>query len=102
MILKNFFILPKSRIGSLVKNIIDDKRILDYGLIIKKNSFIIKSNHCFLDWPLAAPYALAIATEAAASKISLVGFDGYQDNDKRHKEMEKVFQNYSELIRKYQ
>ena len=53
-----------------------------------------------LDWPLAAPYALAIATEAAASKISLVGFDGYQDNDKRHKEMEKVFQNYSGVNKK--
>jgi len=97
---KNLFILPKSRIGSLVENKIDDDRILDYGLIIKQNYFKIKKNHCYLEWPLAAPYALAIATEACAKSISLVGFDGYPNNDKRHKEMEKVFDKYSNIENK--
>ena len=43
---------------------------------------------------LAAPYALAVAIESAVNKISLVGFDGYKNNEKRQKEMEKVFKQY--------
>jgi len=40
---------------------------------------------------LAAAYALAMVTQAGASKISLVGFDGYSADDPRQEEMNDVF-----------
>ena len=36
-------------------------------------------------------------TAAGASKISLVGFDGYQANDHRQIKMNDVFENYFQL-----
>ena len=68
--------------------------ILDYGLTLEEESFIISPNGCRLQWPLAAAYALAMVTQAGASKINLVGFDGYSADDPRQEEMNDVFFKY--------
>ena len=90
-------ILPESRLGSLMKNQLDGIEILDYGLTLEKDSFIIKSNGCRLQWPLAAAYAIAMVTQARASKINLIGFDGYTADDPRQEEMNNVFSIYEAL-----
>ena len=50
-----------------------------------------------MEWPLAIAYALAVVTQGCASKISLVGFDGYIANDPRQDEINKIFEKYSTL-----
>jgi 4-hydroxy 2-oxovalerate aldolase len=90
-------ILPKGRLGALIKDQLKGLEILDYGLTLEQGSFSIGPNGCRLQWPLAAAYALAIATQAGASKINLVGFDGYNADDPRQEEMNNVFSNYNSL-----
>ena len=90
-------ILPKARLGPLIKNKLAGLEILDYGLTLEEGSFIIGPNGCRLQWPLAAAYALAMVTQAGASKISLVGFDGYSADDSRQEEMNDVFFKYISL-----
>ena len=51
-----------------------------------------------VQWPLAAAYAFAVATQSSASKIYLVGFDGYSADDPRQEEMNDVFYKYSSLV----
>ena len=90
-------ILPEARLGPLIKNQLAGLEILDYGLTLEEGSFIIGPNGCRLQWPLAAAYALAMVTQAGASKISLVGFDGYSADDPRQEEMNDVFFKYTSL-----
>jgi len=90
-------ILPKGRLGALIKGQLKGLEILDYGLNLEKEAFYIGPNNCRLEWPLAAAYALAVATQAGASKINLVGFDGYNADDPRQEEMNNVFLNYNSL-----
>jgi 4-hydroxy 2-oxovalerate aldolase len=92
-------ILPKARLGSLIKDQLEGLKILDYGFTLKKNSFSIGPNVCYLHWPLAAAYAFAVVTQAGASKVSLVGFDGYNADDPRQEEMNDVFLKYSTLAK---
>ena len=90
-------VLPQARLGELIKDQLAGLEILDYGLTIEEDSFIINPNGCRLHWPLAAAYALAMITQAGASKINLVGFDGYSADDPRQEEMNNVFSNYNSL-----
>jgi len=90
-------VLPEARLGTLIKDQLAGLEILDYGLTLEEGSFSIGPNGCRLQWPLAAAYALAMVTQAGASKISLVGFDGYSADDPRQEEMNDVFFKYSSL-----
>jgi len=87
-------ILPEGRLAPLIKDKLYNIEILDYGLTLEKGSFVIEPNNCRIEWPLAAAYAIAIATQAGATKISLVGFDGFTADDPRQEEMNEVFNKY--------
>ena len=95
--LKHTIVLPKGRLGSLINDQIKGLDILDYGLTLEEDSFIIGSNGCRLQWPLAAAYAFAVVTQSSASKIFMVGFDGYSADDPRQEEMNNVFFKYNSL-----
>lgn len=90
-------ILPEGRLGALIKDQLKGLEIMDYGLTLEEDSFCIGPNRCQLQWTLAAPYAFAVVTQAGASKISLVGFDGYSADDPRQEEMNDVFFKYTSL-----
>jgi 4-hydroxy 2-oxovalerate aldolase len=72
-----------------------DLRVFNYGLTVQNGAFEIKATGCVLQWPLAFAYALAIATQAKANEIQMVGFDGYEANDPRQEEMNEVFAGYA-------
>ena len=93
-------IMPKARLGSLLKDKKKGLEILDYGLTLKENNFIINPNGCVLEWSLAAAYAFAVVTQSGAKKISLVGFDGYSADDLRQEEMNEVFNMYLSIKKK--
>jgi len=95
--LKHPLILPMGRLGKLIKDQLKGLTILDYGLTLEAGSFHIGPKGCRLQWPLAAAYALAIATQAGAKKISFVGFDGYTSDDPRQEEMNDVIREYEAL-----
>ena len=66
----------------------------DYGINIKMNSFDIYEKECTLPCELSLAYALALATIGGARKISLVGFDGYRNDDIRQIRMNKFLKLY--------
>jgi 4-hydroxy 2-oxovalerate aldolase len=90
-------ILSKGRLGKLIQDQLKGLKILDYGLTPKEGSFDIHPKNCQLERPIAMAYALAVVTQAGASKISLVGVDGYSFNDRRQEEMNEVLTKYMSL-----
>ena len=55
-------------------------KIINYDLVVKKNSFISEPKYCVLDKPLALLYALAFCQVAKPKKIMLAFIDGSQDD----------------------
>jgi 4-hydroxy 2-oxovalerate aldolase len=90
-------VIPKKNaiIGS--KKIFNGLKILDYGICIKEDTFIVEKSRCFLPSPLAISYALCVCTAGSAKTLSLVGFDGYEQGDLRQIAVKQAFLNYKSL-----
>jgi 4-hydroxy 2-oxovalerate aldolase len=95
--LKHPLVLPMAKFGDLIKDQLKGVSILDYGLALEKGVFEIGAKGCRLPMPLSAAYALAVATQAGARAIKVVGFDGFSLDDPRHDDMNEVFKSYSAL-----
>ena len=99
--LKNPLIIPFSNLNYAIRKALNRNKILDYSLTMKENAFEINSNGCFLKWPLAFAYALAVVTIGKPKKIYLAGFDGYKNqSDYQQLEMNEIFQFYNNLSSK--
>jgi 4-hydroxy 2-oxovalerate aldolase len=85
-------VLLKNEKGSQLKGV----RVFDYGLTVQNEKFEIEATGCVLPRPLAIAFALAIATQAKAIEIQMVGFDGYEANDPRQDEMNEVLAAYAQ------
>lgn len=86
-------ITPFSMLPEEVKKDLSNKQILDFGLTVKKH-FKFYDNYCELPSSLVIAYALAVVNCGKANKIILAGFDGYDANDPRSKEMDLMFRDY--------
>ena len=70
--------------------------LLDYGINIKPGVFEIQATECTLPYELSIGYAIALATIGGANTISLVGFDGYHNDDMRQVKMNELLDLYTE------
>ena len=86
-------ITPFSMLPDPLKKDLSQKEILDFGITIGKH-FKFNENYCELPTSLVIAYALAIANSGLANKIILAGFDGYNADDPRSKEMSKLLLEY--------
>jgi len=82
---------PISLLPNDIKEEFQDCNVLDYGISVKGDTFVPGQFGCNIPSMLVAPYAIAAAIAGGASRILLVGFDGYNRNDPRYDEMENVF-----------
>jgi 4-hydroxy 2-oxovalerate aldolase len=83
--------LPKNLLSSL-----GTKKLLDFGIVIKDNTFHFNKNHCVLPSSLVIAYVLAIAASGNASRVLLAGFDGYNADDPRMSEMNNLLNVYQQ------
>jgi len=73
------------------------KKLLDFGLTVKANTFSFSPTSATLPNSLVISYALALATSGKAKQILLAGFDGYGADDPRTQEMQKVLALYKDV-----
>jgi len=90
------FIIPLSRVPPSIVGALSKVEILDYGLRISNEDFTIQSTGCALPKPLALSYAIAAANAGGAKRIVMVGIDGYNESDKRQKEMVDILKRHHE------
>jgi len=87
-------VLPRARIENLIREFSKDIEIYDYGLTVEPDTFEFQPTGCQLHLPYTVCYALAVANQAGARMINLVGFDGYSAGDPRQEEMNNLFRLY--------
>lgn len=89
-------ITPASMLPENVQKSLAGKKLLDFGLGVKADTFEFAPSYCVLPTSLVFAYALAVATSGQASRILLAGFDGYSGDDSRNFEMQHLLTAYEE------
>lgn len=87
-------ITPYSMLPEDVRQSLEGKEILDFGLKVSSDTFEFNASSAQLPNSLVVAYVLAIATSGGACRISLAGFDGFSADDPRNAEMEKLLELY--------
>tara|TARA_Y200000002_G_scaffold131739_1_gene108548 strand:- start:31044 stop:32654 length:1611 start_codon:yes stop_codon:yes gene_type:complete len=88
-------ITPFSMLPEAVKKDLANKEVFDFGITIKKD-FKFHKNYCELPNSLVVAYSLAIANCGQANQIIFAGFDGYDAEDPRRKEMDHLLRVYQD------
>ena len=83
-------IMPTDRFKHILKNNLI-KKIKNYGMLVKKETFNQFERYCVLPGNLAIGYAIAICLIGNSKKIYLAGFDGYKNNKMLNLEMNRFF-----------
>jgi 4-hydroxy 2-oxovalerate aldolase len=87
-------ITPYSMLPKDVQEELVDKEVFDFGLSVKKDRFVFDECSCTLPNSLVFSYVLSVVNSGGASKVNLVGFDGYSADDPRNREIEHVLKLY--------
>jgi 4-hydroxy 2-oxovalerate aldolase len=87
-------ITPISMLPKDVKESLQGKELLDFGLTVQEDTFKFHDTFCVIPNSLVFVYSLAVATSGKARRILLAGFDGYGADDPRTMEMEKLLEAY--------
>ena len=93
-------ILPYQRLSSLIKDKFKKVNKLDFGVEVKNNTFKFMKSSAVIPNTLAISYALGIANSGKAKKIFIAGFDGYEAEDPKRREMDELFNLYHSLKNK--
>jgi 4-hydroxy 2-oxovalerate aldolase len=91
-------ITPFSMLPQAAKTNLKNKKILDFGIVVKNQGFKFHQNYCELPTSLVIAYSLAVANSGSAKQIILAGFDGYKAEDSRRKEMDQMIKIYKEQL----
>lgn len=87
-------IIPYGMLPADIKQSLGNKKVLDFGLKMTLGQFDFYDYWCEVPASLVTAYALAIFTSGNANKIYMAGFDGYNSNDPRCKEMDQLLEQY--------
>lgn len=88
-------ILPKCRFTNDELSEIDGVKMIDYGVEVVKNTFMTLGSHVRVPCDITTAYILGFLLESELKSISVVGFDGYAQNDFRQQEMLEIFSLYN-------
>ena len=88
-------VLPMARIEYIIDEFTKDFDIYDYGLAVEPGTFEFEPTGCRLHLPYTICYALAVANQAGAKIINLIGFDGYPSDEPKQIDMNKIFSLYN-------
>jgi len=88
-------ITPSSVLVESLQRRLSNLKLLNFGLQFQVDTFRFSSDKCIIPSPLVLGYALAVATSGRAQKITLVGFDGYEEAPSRNSEVDNLLELYS-------
>lgn len=83
-------IAPVSGLPGNLREALQGKALLDFGLGVKPGVFSVSADGCIVPNSLVMGYALAVASSGRARRILLAGFDSYPPGDSRNHEIQKL------------
>ena len=84
-------IIPASMLPQKILSSLGGKKLFDFGIDVQPDKFNFNEFYCTVPSALVLAYTLGVAASGKASRIFLAGFDGYNSNDSRTFEVEKLF-----------
>lgn len=87
-------ILPKCRFLQSELQELEGLNLIDYGLEVVKGNFAPKGVYTVSPYDITFAYLLGSLLESEVKSISVVGFDGYIQDDIRQQEMVELFNLY--------
>ncbi|MGY5449831.1 aldolase catalytic domain-containing protein [Agarivorans sp. MS3-6] len=87
-------ILPKCRFTTAELFELDSVNIIDYGLKVAKDSFSTHGTYTTVPYDITTAYILGALLESDIDSVSVVGFDGYAQDDVRQQEMVDILSLY--------
>ena len=90
--------IPSALLEKVLGRSVNIQHLWDYGLSIKKDTFLVDEMQCTLPYELSAGYALSLASVGGAKSIGLVGFDGYDRDDIRQVRMNELLGLYNQKL----
>tara|TARA_B100000767_G_scaffold275789_1_gene315661 strand:+ start:2203 stop:3807 length:1605 start_codon:yes stop_codon:yes gene_type:complete len=87
-------ITPYSMLPLNIKTALKDKKLLNFGVKINSEGFAFHKNYCEIPTSLVIAYTISVANSGKAKEILLAGFDGYEHNDPRRKEINQMLTIY--------
>jgi len=87
-------ILPKCRFTSSELSELEGVNLVDYGLEVVKKTFSIQGTYTTTPYDITTAYILGALLESKVKSISVVGFDGYAQDDVRQQEMIELLNLY--------
>ncbi|AXI03192.1 aldolase catalytic domain-containing protein [Aquirhabdus parva] len=84
-------ITPIQSLPSTITNSLSSSTIYDYGMQVDPTRMVPQDTGCIVSDALVAPYAICAALAGGATKIELVGFDGFDGRDERFHKVNDVF-----------
>ncbi|EIU7596394.1 aldolase catalytic domain-containing protein [Vibrio vulnificus] len=88
-------ILPKCRFTDDELSELDGVNMIDYGVEVVKNTFVTLGSYASIPYDITTAYILGCLLESELNSISVVGFDGYAQDDIRQQEMLEIFSLYN-------
>lgn len=83
-------ITPLSMLPEPIREALSSKSTLDFGMVVKAETFSFQQFHCVTPNSLVLSYALALLTSGGAEQVLMAGFDGYPPGDKRNDETAEI------------
>jgi 4-hydroxy 2-oxovalerate aldolase len=87
-------ILPQCRFSDAELSELADISLIDYGLEVVKETFNTRGTYTTIPYDITTAYILGALLESNVSSISVVGFDGYAQDDVRQQEMVELLNLY--------
>lgn len=87
-------ILPKCRFTASELSELEGVNLVDYGLEVVKETFATEGTYTTTPYDITTAYILGALLESNVNTISVVGFDGYAQEDVRQQEMVEILNLY--------
>lgn len=88
-------ILPKCRFTESELSALESVNLIDYGLEVVKETFMAQGRYATTPHDITIAYVLSALLESNVNSISVVGFDGYPDDNVRQQEMVEIINLYN-------
>lgn len=90
-------ILPKHRFGETEVKALEELQHIDFGFNNQSSYFVVNNQYVDTKFDYTSAYLLGALVVSQPIKVTLVGFDGYDNTDSRQQDMLALFSQYSSI-----
>ncbi|WBA17127.1 aldolase catalytic domain-containing protein [Salinivibrio kushneri] len=91
-------ILPKHRFDEKDVSVLEGVQHIDFGFSNQSAELVVNNYYVDTKFDYTSAYLLGALVVGQPNKVTLVGFDGYQNTDSRQQDMLTLFSQYNNIV----